>query len=146
MNVQVKYSYLKTSNNPSGNHANWWKKIILQTFIEPVMDIRKIIYIWLKVSITLAINIHLTSFYKKVRILSFVHYKLFLTTKSGFLNLRKNVKNKIFYFKIPMIELVLKPISWFMWEKKRWRGYMIFQTLYVDLFFSFLNNFTEHFI
>lgn len=36
------------------------KKIILQTFIEPVMDIRKIIYIWLKVSITLAINIHLT--------------------------------------------------------------------------------------
>lgn len=146
MNVQVKYSYLKTSNNPSGNHANWWKKIILQTFIEPVMDIRKIIYIWLKVSITLAINIHLTFFYKKVRILSFVHYKLFLTTKSGFLNLRKNVKNKIFYFKIPMIELVLKPILWFMWEKKRWRGYMNFQTLYVDLFFSFLNNFTEHFI
>lgn len=42
------------------------KKIILQTFIEPVMDIRKIIYIWLKVSITLAINIHLTFFIKRL--------------------------------------------------------------------------------
>lgn len=42
------------------------EKIILQTFIEPVMDIRKIIYIWLKVSITLAINIHLTFLIKRL--------------------------------------------------------------------------------
>lgn len=72
------------------------------------MVIWKIIYIWFKVFIIFVINIYFIFFYKKVRIFFFVYYKLFLIIKSGFLNLCKNVKNKIFYFKILMIEFVFK--------------------------------------